>query len=199
MRFAVGVQLEEADGAVLLAERRTADVDARCRAVRAGSCRRRSGRAARPTAARPSRMTSTPTVPPADAGSMRETWPLTTPLRVSTSAVWPTRMSLVWVSAIRSSAFRFVGSATRARLVPGATCCTALDRNQLEHAVHARLDLQVVELPHAQLVGGALLIDVRFLRRELRLDAGRLHLETFLPDLQPVLRVPRRALRDCFS
>ena len=56
------------------------------------------------------------------------------------------RMSLVCVSAIRSSALRFVGSATRARLVPGPTCAPHFDRHLLQHASHAGLDLEVVEL-----------------------------------------------------
>ena len=45
-----------------------------------------------------------------------------TPLRVSISADWPISMSLAWVSAIFSSALRRLGSATRARFCPGATC-----------------------------------------------------------------------------
>ena len=103
---------------------------------------------------------------------MRETLPATTPLRVSTSATWPMAMSLVCVSAIRSSALRIVGSATRAMLRAGADLRADFDRQDLQHAVHAGLDLQVVELPQAQFVGGAALIDVGFLRRQLRLHAG---------------------------
>ena len=44
------------------------------------------------------------------------------PLRVSIEAVWPIWMSLACVSAILSSALSRDGLATRARLVPGATC-----------------------------------------------------------------------------
>ena len=110
---------------------------------------------------------------------MRETWPLTIPLRVSTSAYWPMRMSLVCVSAMRSSAFRSDGLATRARLLPGADLTIRarvrrrIAADALEHAVHACLDLQIVELLAPQLPRRLLLIDVRFLRRDLRLDAQR--------------------------
>ena len=100
-------------------------------------------------------------------------------------------MSLVWVSAIRTSALRFVGSATRTRFVPGLDLRAALDRNHLQHARHSGLHAQVVELPHAQLVRRALLVDVRFLRRHLRLEALFRHLEPLLGDLQPVLLVLR--------
>ena len=131
---------------------------------------------------------------------MRATLPLTTPLRVSTSATWPMRMSLVWVSAIRSSAFSFVGSATRARLVPGARPAGRRSTgSDLQHAGHAGLDLEVVELPQAEIVGGAALIDVGFLRRELRLHAGRRHLEPLLGDRELVLQVLLAGRAYCFN
>ena len=98
---------------------------------------------------------------------MRETWPSTMPFRVSTSAVWPIWMSLVCVSAMRSSAFSSVGLATRARLAPAADLLTEFDREDLQHAGHAGLDLEVVELLQAQFIRRLALIDVRFLRREL--------------------------------
>ena len=95
---------------------------------------------------------STPTVPFADAGSMRETLPATMPFRVSTSATWPILMSLVCVSAMRSSALRTVGSATRATLAPACDLRADFDRQDLQHAGHAGLDLEIVELAQAQLV-----------------------------------------------
>ena len=100
---------------------------------------------------------------------MRDTLPATTPLRVSTSATWPIAMSFVCVSAIRSSALRTVGSATRAMLRAGLHLRANFDRQHLQHAGHAGLDLQIVQLPQAQLVGGPALIDVGFLRCQLRL------------------------------
>ena len=41
------------------------------------------------------------------------------PLRVSIEAVWPGSTSLACTSGTCSSAFRFSGRATRARIVPG--------------------------------------------------------------------------------
>src|ERR1700730_9498072 len=64
---------------------------------------------------------STVTVPFWTEGSMRETCPMTTPLRVSIVAFCPIVMSLACVSAILISAFSFLGSATRATFVPTAT------------------------------------------------------------------------------
>ncbi len=76
-------------------------------------------------------------------------------------------MSLVWVSAILNSALRTVGSATRAIWAPACDAGADFDRQHLQDAVHARLDLQIVELAQAQLVGGPALVDLGFLRREL--------------------------------
>ena len=104
-------------------------------------------------------------------------------------------MSFVCVSAMRSSALRFVGSATRARFVPGADLRPALDGHELQHAGHARLHLQILELTHAQFVGGARLIDRGFLRGHLRLDPFGRHLEPLLGDGQPVLEFLGRRLR----
>src|SRR6266540_4997196 len=67
----------------------------------------RSGRA--PLGSGPSRATSTVTVPPETDGSIRETCPSTTPLRVSTRARSPIWTSRACVSAIFSCAFSFPG------------------------------------------------------------------------------------------
>ena len=117
-----GVELEQADGALLLAERRPPHIEDVVQPlefhgtvhaeVGAGTARAAPLRAA----------TSTVTVPFCAAGSMRMTLPGMMPLRVSTDATWPMVRSRAWVSAMRSSALSRVGSATRARLVPGATC-----------------------------------------------------------------------------
>ena len=63
----------------------------------------------------------------------------------------------------------------------------ALDRHQLQHAGHAGLDPQIVELAHAELVGGPLEVDVRFLRRQLRLQPFLGHLQPLLRNLEAVL------------
>ena len=51
------------------------------------------------------------------------------------------------------------------------------DRHDLQHAVHARLDLQIIELTEPKLHRGPALVDLGFLRRELRLYAGLQDLE----------------------
>ena len=81
----------------------------------------RSGRAPRGRSA--SNATSTDTVPFCAAGSTRETWPFTTPLRVSTSASRPSARSRAWVSGTRTTAFRRSSPATRASSWPGFTHC----------------------------------------------------------------------------
>src|SRR4029079_998955 len=75
-----------------------------------------------PLGSSPSSETSTVRVPFCTDGSMRITRPFTMPVRVSTCAACPIWMSLACVSATLISAFNRAGLATRARLVPGATC-----------------------------------------------------------------------------
>src|SRR2546428_3371813 len=90
----------------------------------------RSGRA--PFGRAPASATSTVTVPFSTAGSMRDTFPSTRPLRVSIEAVWPIRMSFAWVSSLFSSALRRPGTVTFASVAPGAvrwptstgSCCS---------------------------------------------------------------------------
>ena len=100
-----------------------------------------SGRAPRGNASL--NVTSTVTVPFCEAGSIRATCPLTMPLRVSISVICPMATSLTCVSGMRSSALSRVGSATRARLVPGPTRCptstgTCCSRRQSPPALSAR-------------------------------------------------------------
>ena len=59
----------------------------------------------------------------------------------------------------------------------------------LEDTVHGGLDLQILELADAQLIGRAAQVHFGFLRRELRLDAHPRHLEPPLLDRQPVLQL----------
>ena len=101
---------------------------------------------------------------------MRATLPGTMPLRVSTSATWPILMSLVCVSAIRNSAFSTVGIRHAREVGARGDLLSDFDRQTWKHARHAGLDLQVVELAHAQFVGGPALVDFGFLRRDLRLE-----------------------------
>ncbi len=76
-------------------------------------------------------------------------------------------MSLVWVSAIRTSAFRRVGSATRARFGAGADLLTDFDRHLREDARHARFDLEVIEFAQPKLILRAALCDFSLLRGQL--------------------------------
>ena len=69
-------ELEQRDRAVLLAERRALHKQHVLEPLQFDRRRPRSDRAARPSGSASSSVTSTPTVPPADAGSMRVTWPL---------------------------------------------------------------------------------------------------------------------------
>ena len=197
-RLAVGLQLEQADGALLLTERRPADGRTSAQPLELDRCRRRSGRAARPSAARPSIVTSTVTVPFCTDGSMRTTLPATTPLRVSIEAGCPIWMSLACVSAIFSSALRREGSATRARLVPGATCWPTSTGHDLQHAGDAGADVQFVHLPLLQLHDRARLIDLGLLHGQPRLRRLGVALELLLGDGQArrqLVGVERRLLQ----
>ena len=69
---------------------------------------------------------------------------------------------------MRSSAFRRVGSATRARFVPGRDLLADFDRHLLEHAGHAGAHAQLIDLRAAQVEERAQLIDRRLLRQQLR-------------------------------
>ena len=172
MRFAVGRQLEERDGALFLAERRPADedhvvellepdgaVDAQV-GPRAGRQRAfeddvdadrsvgRGGIDARDLALDDA-------VARVDFGDLAD----------------PDVLGLRFRDPQLGLEDRRVGDARQV----GAGLHTAaphFDRHHLQHAVHARLHLQIVELAQAQLVGGTALVDVGFLRRELRLHAG---------------------------
>ena len=64
------------------------------------------------------------------------------------------RMSLVWVSAIRSSALRLVGFGDAGEVRARADLLAALDRDLLEDAGHAGLDLQIAELALTQVLRG---------------------------------------------
>ena len=75
-----------------------------------------------PGGSSPSSCTSTVRVPFKTAGSMRVTWPETTPLCVSTEAGCPIWMSRAWVSAICRAAFNLPSCTTSANDWPVVTC-----------------------------------------------------------------------------
>ena len=94
----------------------------------------------------PSSFKSTITVPFWAAGSIRITCPGTMPFRVSISAGWLSAMSFICVSAIFSSAFNFVGSATFARMVTGRDALAHFNVHFLQTAVNSRANRQLVHL-----------------------------------------------------
>ena len=124
----------------------------------------------------------------ATAGSTRITWASMTPLRVSTLAFWPICTSLAWVSAMRTTALSLPGWATRARFGAGGHALAHLDGELLQHAVHARLELQGLNLGAAQPGGGPPLLGHRALHGELGLDG-------LAGDGQPLLLEPVAVLQ----
>ena len=134
---------------------------------------------------------------------MRVTRPPITPLRVSISAFWPIWMSFACVSAILISALRRPGLATRARLVPGATCWPTSTGHELQHAAQPGADVQFVLLLPLELQHSARLIDARLLHGELRAarlgTARELLLRDLVPDgelLGVDLRLPNHQIGD---
>ena len=71
--------------------------------------------------------------------------------------------------------------------MPGGDLLADFDREDLEDAGHAGLDLEIVELTNAQVGGRLALVDLGFLRRDLRLQTGLRDSELLLGDVQPVL------------
>ena len=92
-------------------------------------------------------------------------------------------MSLACVSAILISAFRRLGLATRARLVPGATCWPTSTGTSCSMPVEAGAHLQLVALLLRQAQQRARLVDQRLLHGELRLHRLGLARELLLRNL----------------
>src|ERR1017187_5198816 len=153
----------------------------------------RSGR--EPGGSAPLRATSTVTVPLTMDCSMRETWPSIRPLeppparRVSMTASCPGATSLIWVSAIFSSAFRWLGWATLPRGVPAATFWPSSIRQQrrrhrLQHPFETGPDLELIRLLLLELVFALKLIDLDLLSFQLGLFGRIVDLEALFIDFE---------------